>query len=234
MNKENFDMLKGTLQNLGFTDDPELLAQLEDELSQDQFSFQLSTRSSFDDLTSIEARLHFYRPNRNIHLRLVKYSCVLTYFSDPSKSRFNTFFMHDGGEISFREAFNLLQGRSIYKPHGTSIDKPHDVWLQLDFDRRDTLDNYLFREFRVGNSYPLEKVLRLYPIAELSDEDSEDRLIASLHRGDLLIVNFELGNPKKMYISANPRYRNINVYPAPGTSTKSKFNHKYKSNRPRF
>jgi hypothetical protein len=116
----------------------------------------------------------------------------------------------------------------------TSNDLPHGVWLQLDFDKRDTLDNYLFREFRLGNSYSLEKVLGLYPIAELSDEDSKANLIASLQRGDLLIVTFEVSRLKKMYISANPRYKNINVYPAPDTSTKSKFNHKYKTNRPRF
>lgn len=159
MNKENFDMLKGVLQSPDFANDPDLLLQLEDELSQDQFSFQLSTKSSFDDLTFIEARLHFYRPNRNTHLRLEKYGCQLTYFSDPSKSRFNTFLVHNGEGITFREAFNLLQGRSIYKPLTTTIDKQHSVWLQLDFDKRDTLDNYVFREFRVGNSYPLEKVL---------------------------------------------------------------------------
>jgi hypothetical protein len=234
MNKENFDMLKGVLQTLGFTNDPDLLPQLEDELSQDQFSFQLSTKTSFDNLTSIQAILYFYRPSREAYTRLEMYDCRLTYLSEPSKSRFQTFDIDNGTGITFREAFNLLQGRSVYKnlPGGNNDRLP--VWIQLDFDRQDDHDNYLFRRFRLGNAYSLEKVLGLYPIAELNDEHAKERLIASLQKGDLLVVTFETSRPKKMYISANPRYKNINVYPAPSGSIKAKFNHKYKSNRPRY
>ncbi len=83
MNKKNLDMLKGILQTLGFTNDPELLPQLEQELSQDQFNFQLTTKTSFDDLTSIEATLYFYRPSRNTYHRLEMYDCRLNYPASP-------------------------------------------------------------------------------------------------------------------------------------------------------
>jgi hypothetical protein len=231
MNKENFDMLKGVLQTLGFTDDPDLLLQLEDELSQDQFSFQLSTKASFDDLTSMEAVLYFYRPNRNTYHRLEMYDCRLTYLSDPSKRRFQTFDISNGSEITFREAFNLLQGRSVYKSAPSENSDQSSVWIQLDFSKQDDHDNYLFRRFRFGDSYRLEKALELYPIAELSHEDAKARLIAELQRGDLPIVTFEVNRPKKMYISANPRYKNLNVYPVPEKNRKYKFGRKYKRNR---
>ena len=234
MNKENLDMLKGVLQSLDFGNDPDLLLQLEDELSQDQFSFQLSTKTSFDDLTSIEAILYFYRPSRDVYTRLEMYDCRLIYFSEPSKSRFQTFDIDNGSGISFREAFNLLQGRSVCKSLPPENSDQPAVWIQLDFDKQDDHDNYLFRRFRLGIGYSLEKILGLYPIAELNDENAKARIIAELQRGDLLIVTFEVSRPKKMYISANPRYKNINVYPVPGGSIKAKFNHKYKSNRPRF
>ena len=224
-------MLKGILQILGFTNDPELLPRLEQELSQNQFNFQLTTKTSFDDLTSIEAILYFYRPSRATYTRLEMYDCRLTYLSEPSKSRFQTFDIDNGSGITFREAFNLLQGRSVCKslPGGNNDRLP--AWIQLDFDKQDDHDNYVFRRFRLGNGYSLEKVLGLYPIAELSDEDAKARLIADLHRGDLLTVTFEISRPKKMYISANPRYKNINVYPAPDKTRKSKFDRIYRHNR---
>ena len=231
MNKENLDMLKGILQILGFTNDPELLPRLEQELSQNQFNFQLTTKTSFDDLTSIEAILYFYRPSRDTYTRLEMYDCRLTYLSEPSKSLFQTFDVDNGSGITFREAFNLLEGRSVYKSLPPENSNQSPVWLQLDFDKQDDHDNYVFRRFRLGIGYSLEKVLGLYPIAELSDEDAKARLIADLQRGDLLTVTFEVSSPKKMYISANPRYKNINVYPAPDKTRKSKFDRIYRHNR---
>jgi hypothetical protein len=231
MNKENLDMLKGILQILGFTNDPELLPRLEQELSQNQFNFQLTTKTSFDDLTSIEAILYFYRPSRATYTRLEMYDCRLTYLSEPSKSLFQTFDVDNGSGITFREAFNLLEGRSVYKSLPLENSNQSPVWIQLDFDKQDDHDNYVFRRFRLGNGYSLEKVLGLYPIAELSDKDAKARLIADLQRGDLLTVTFEVSSPKKMYISANPRYKNINVYPVPDKTRKSKFDRVYRHNR---
>ena len=231
MNKENLDMLKGVLQSLGFTDDPDLLLQLEHELSQDQFSFQLATKTSFDDLTSIEAILYFYRPSRDTYHRLEMYDCRLTYLSDPSKTLFQIFDIDNGSGIAFREAFNLLQGRSVYKSLPPKNNGQPPIWIQLDFDRQDDHDNYVFRRFRLGDSYALEKILGSSPIAELSDEATKSRLVAELQRGDLLTVTFELSSPKKMYISANPRYKNININPVPEKKRKLKFGQKYRSKK---
>ena len=87
--------------------------------------------------------------------------------------------------------------------------------MKLDFDKRDAYSNYAIRQFRPDYGFDLEKVLKHYPIDELTDEITKATLLTALQRGDLHPVTFvKTRKTEKMLIEANPPFKTINIYPA--------------------
>jgi hypothetical protein len=87
--------------------------------------------------------------------------------------------------------------------------------MKLDFDKRDAYSNYAIRQFRPDYGFDLEKVLKHYPIDELTDEITKATLLTALQRGDLYPVTFvKKRKTEKMLIEANPPFKTINIYPA--------------------
>jgi len=52
--------------------------------------------------------------------------------------------------------------------------------MKLDFDKRDAYSNYAIRQFRPDYGFDLEKVLKHYPIDELTDEITKATLLTAL------------------------------------------------------
>jgi hypothetical protein len=120
MNKENLDLLKNILRSLEFAGDPQLFEQLDKVISDGYTKFLLTTEAQFDELTTLEALIYVYRSDSRYHV--TKYGCTLFYKASPLKGRTNSFFINNDEGISFKEAFNLLQGRSVYKRLKTSTE----------------------------------------------------------------------------------------------------------------
>ncbi len=215
MNKENLDLLKNILRGLEFADDPNLFKQLDDNIWQGLPKFLLSTEAHFDEFTTLEGLLYFHRSDKADRHILAKYDCSLIYGATPLKSRTNTFFINNDEGVSFKEAFNLLQGRSVYKHLASPTEGRYYVWIKLDFDKRDDHSNYMIRKYRTEYGFELEKVLRHYPIQELTDETTKATLLKALERGDLHPVTFvKTRKTEHMLIEANPAFKTINIYPA--------------------
>jgi hypothetical protein len=120
-------------------------------------------------------------------------------------------FQQSGGPYTLQEAYNLLAGRAVYKHIGAPGEKPYDVWLRLDFDRKLNNGNYANKYYHREDGFDLATVLGRYPIRELGDARQRKDLIGVLHRGDLAAVTFDGvdGTERKLFITPSIPTRSL-------------------------
>jgi hypothetical protein len=210
MNRENFDSLKAILTGLGFGIDPNLLHLLEGAVALDPPEFNLYAQTSFEGSTRIVAKLYFAKSEQVQHHQLMRYDARLYYPGEPPRNRTHTFL---GQTFSFKEAFNLLQGRSVHKEFQSPWTGPYSAWVNLNFDQKDADGRYKFREYSQRYGFDLEKVLAKYPLAELDDPTRKAALLASLREGDAAPVTaVKATKTERWAVAACPQFKTILIY----------------------
>jgi len=214
MNKDNLLFIKQTLRYLGFGEALASNEQLEIEMKKGAFEFQLRTAACFDEWTTIEATLFFQKFDNFDTYFFSKYETLLYYPEGGSSGKRQTFYIKDGNGVTFKEAFNLLQGRSVYKTLLDSDGIKYSTWIQLSFyERTPDNKNYRVRQFGEHYGYDLEKALSVYPIRELEDDNLKMNLICSLQKGNLHPVTLVKANKVvKMFVAAYPEIKSLKIY----------------------
>lgn len=218
MNKENLELLQENLKYLGFGENTLLNEELELTIAQEPREFQLFTEAFYQENSKLEAALHFRRSDKSGWYFFNHYEALLRIDGEPERDRQQIFYINKGSGITMKEAYNLLQGRSVYKKKLVDREgNEYDAWVQLNFqEKNEHNNNYVVQQFAAGYGYDLEKVLGRYPIRELKFSDQRASLVRSLQRGNLNLVNFEKTRGiEKMYIAANPQYKTIYLYSKP-------------------
>jgi hypothetical protein len=132
---------------------------------------------------------------------------------NPELARSQTFYINKGSGITSKEAYNLLSGRSVNKDLINAEEKPYNAWLKLDFTEKDKNNNFKTNYYHAGYGYDLENAVRKYPVKELGNDEERSKLLKSLQKGNLQQVTFvREGKEDKMFIEANPQYKNLNLY----------------------
>ena len=130
-----------------------------------------------------------------------------------SQSREQTFYINKGKGITAKEAFNLLEGRAVFKELTNKEEQPYHAWLQLDFKNKDKHGNYIARQYHENYGYDLAKSLSNLPVKELKHEAQRMELSRSLGRGNIQAVTLEKKDrQERIFIEANPQYKTINLY----------------------
>jgi len=213
MNTENIGFLLNSLKYLGFQDKPGICDRLEEEIANEPLEFQLTTEAFFEETCKMETILYFVRSDRSDLYFFSRYEAWLHYPDDPEKDRKQTFFISKGRGVTFKEAFNLLQGRAVNKNLTSKEGEKYNAWLQLNFEEKDTNNNYKVKQFHEHYGYELEKVLEKYPIRELDLPQLRQSLLRSLKRGNLHAVTLKKARKiERMLIEASPQYKSINLY----------------------
>jgi hypothetical protein len=225
MNIENLSYLHDKLKYLGFGENTLLNQQLEQEIAKDAREFTLYTEAFFDDFTKLEATLYFQKSDAKERYNFIKYDALLRYSEDPAMNRTQSFYIYKGKGVTFKEAFNLLEGRAVNKDLTNLEGEKYNAWLQLNFEEKDMHDNFRVRQFSSKYRYELEKVLERYPIRELQLKETKEILLKSLQRGNLQLVTFEKASKtEKMFIEANPMFKTINIYSLASRAAKTNGN----------
>lgn len=214
MRSDNLTFLQENLRYLGFGEAIIFNENLEREIRNGVSEFQLKTEARFDEWTRIEAKLYFRKSDSLDMYFFNKYDAFLMYDDDPRHNKMQTFYVSKGRGVTFKEAFNLLQGRAVYKNLTDPDGAKYNAWIQLSFSERTTnLTNYKTRHFGEKYGYDLEKTLANYPIRELQDETLKANLIYSLKKGNAHPVTFlKASKIEKMYIEACPAFKTIVIY----------------------
>lgn len=210
MNKENLDYLQSRLKYLGFGEDAPINKELEEQVLRGEPAFQLLTEALFEDCR-MEAKLYFERSEVKDHYYFKRYDALLQYSDGIEADKQRTFFIYKKWGFTFKEAFNLLEGRAVYKKLVRQKEEiEYWAWSQLDFRNKDQHGNYKIKEYKEDYNYDLEKVLEMYPIVELQDDLLKKALIRSLQRGNIHPVYFIKNNRReKVFIEANPKSKMI-------------------------
>lgn len=222
MNQQNVDFLKDRLFFLGFGDN--LHKELDRKLAEKPDKFTLSFQGEFGKDNSkkmVDYEIDLSKSKKEDMYFLNNYTATLKN-EDPAKEKTQKFFLNKGSGVTAKEAFNLLEGRGVFKTltkkkkeDAAPDQKPekYDVWMQLNFKKKDDYGNNKLDTYSKAWNFDLEKNLSKHPIKDLSDADQKADLLKSLQKGNLNQVTFTReGQDQKMFLSANPRERTVNVY----------------------
>jgi len=212
MYTENSDFLHETLKYLGFGVDTPLNAALDEQLSLKPDAFTLNTEVSFDGETTIEATLYFNRGKGEYADRYYfnKYDVVLRYLDHSEEDKRMTIRIERNRfGITFKQIFNLLQGRYVQRKVVDQNQEKHNWWLHLEFKVRTATGNPYIRYCK--GSFDLDKALDAYDIREVASPEQKERICQSLRRGNLQQVNLRHANGswETTFIYVNPEKHTI-------------------------
>lgn len=209
MNQKNFEYLRDQVKYTGFGEglENDLKQKMED--GKPQFKLQHQTQYGNDSVT---ATLNFSQSKQSDMYFFNSYQVSLQKENNP-ETMAQTFYIDKAGNITLKEAFNLMEGRSVNKDLTNKEGQVYNAWIQMDFKQSDNNGNFKLKHYHQNYGYDLEAVLLKHPIKELGNDDFKASLIDSLKKGNLQSVTFQTnGAEQKQYIEANPQFKTINVY----------------------
>lgn len=209
MNQKNFEYLKDQVKFTGFGE--ALENELKEKVQKQSPEFQISQSAKFGNDATV-ATLHFKKSDQSDMYFFNRYNVSLKQEQSQDVIE-QTFYINKGNNITLKEAYNLMSGRAINKDLTNKEGQLYNAWLQMDFKETDKNGNYRMQQFHQNYGFDLEKVLIKHSIKELNNEQTKNRLVESLQRGNKQSVTFiENGNEQKRFIEANPQFRMINIY----------------------
>jgi hypothetical protein len=210
MNEENVAYLEKSLLYTGFGD--KLNEQLKENMKTLAPEFQLEHKATIGT-GETNAKLYFRKSDTSDHYFFNKYDMSLK-SPDQKAERSQAFYIDKGkGNITAKEAYNLLAGRSVYKELENKEGQKYHAWVQLNFELKDKHGNNMVKQFHQNYGYDLKDLLAKHSIKDMESPNSAEMLVKSLEKGNLHSVMMNVdGKNVKHFIEANPQYKSINVY----------------------
>ncbi|MBS1666420.1 MAG: hypothetical protein JST58_03505 [Bacteroidetes bacterium] len=208
MNNENFQYLTDNLKYMGFGEN--LKPELEKNLNEGKDEFQLHYKAEINK-KPFEVTMNFRKSDSSDMYFFNNYHASLQKGNGEKTEQ--TFYLNKGKGVTGKEAFNLLDGRSVHKDLITKEGQPYKAWIQLNFDNKDKNNNFEVKQFHEKYGFDLKAAVEKYPVVELKDADKEKALMASLQKGNIQAITIEKnGESHKMFMEANPQFKNVTLY----------------------
>ncbi len=209
MNQKNFEYLRDQVKFTGFGEGLENDLKQKIEEGKTEFKLQHQTLYGKDSVT---ATLNFSQSKQSDMFFFNSYQVSLQK-GDSSDTMEQTFYINKGNNITLKEAYNLMEGRSVNKDLTNKEGQVYNAWVQMDFKQSDDNGNFKLKHYHENYGYDLEAVLSKHPIRELGNEEYKSNLMDSLKKGNLQSATFQInGAEQKQYIEANPQFKTINIY----------------------
>jgi hypothetical protein len=199
---------------LGFGDN--LHADLEKRIASKEDKFKLSFQAEFQNngrKSVVDYALDVSKSKQNDIYFLNNYTATLNP-ENPDQSVSHKFYLNKGSGVTAKEAFNMLEGRAVFKDKLENKEgEKYKAWLQIDFRKKDENGNFKLQQYHEAWKYDLEKNLSKLPIKELENAVEKEKLIKSLEKGNIPQVTFVRdGKEEKMFLAANPEERKLTIY----------------------
>lgn len=209
MNEKNFAYLKDNIKYHGFGET--LREELEIQLKKGDPEFRLPFKTEVNK-RELEATLHFKKSDSTDMYFFNKYD-VRTATERGDQTMAQTFYLNKGRGVTLKEAYNLLNGRSVHKELTDKQDQKYQAWIQLNLGAEDKNGNFERKQFHQNYGFDLKEALSYYPIKEMTNETEKEKLVRSLEKGNLQMVTMEAsGEDIKIFMEANPQYKSLNLY----------------------
>ncbi|OXA73308.1 hypothetical protein B0A67_04520 [Flavobacterium aquidurense] len=209
MNEKNFEYLRDQIKYTGFGE--ALESQLKEKMQKEEPNFTLTHNAQYGNDTAT-ATLNFKKSDQSDIFFFNSYKVELQ--KENSKETLEqTFYINKGSNITMKEAYNLMEGRSVNKDLTSKEGEVYNSWVQMDFKQSESNGNFKLNHYHQNYGYDLEAALSKHPIKELETPKYKEDLINSLKKGNLQSATFlKEGNEIKQYIEASPQFKTINIY----------------------
>jgi hypothetical protein len=209
MNEKNFEYLRDQIKYTGFGE--ALESQLKEKMQKEEPNFTLTHNAQYGNDTTT-ATLNFKKSDQSDIYFFNSYKVELQ--KENSKEALEqTFYINKGSNITMKEAYNLMEGRSVNKDLTSKEGEVYNSWVQMDFKQSESNGNFKLNHYHQNYGYDLEGALSKHPIKELETPKYKEDLINSLKKGNLQSATFlKEGNEIKQYIEASPQFKTINIY----------------------
>jgi hypothetical protein len=208
MNTQNVEFLKKALLNLGFGE--QVNASLEKHITAKTPEFTLPAKHEFNQ-QKVDYQLHFKAGENQEMYFFNKFDTTLE--KGKEKEQNQTFYINKGSGITAKEAFNLMEGRAVYKQLFNKEGEGYHAWLQLDDKNLTQNGNKEIKRFNENYGFDLKEVLADKGIKELNTPESTDNLFRSLKKGNAQQITVERnGEEKKYFIAASPQFKTVDLY----------------------
>ncbi|RKR08867.1 hypothetical protein C8C83_0462 [Flavobacterium sp. 90] len=209
MNEKNFEYLRDQIKYTGFGE--ALESQLKEKMQKEEPNFTLTHNAQYGNDTAT-ATLNFKKSDQSDIYFFNSYKVELQ--KENSKEALEqTFYINKGSNITMKEAYNLMEGRSVNKDLTSKEGEVYNSWVQMDFKQSESNGNFKLNHYHQNYGYDLEAALSKHPIKELETPKYKEDLINSLKKGNLQSATFlKEGNEIKQYIEASPQFKTINIY----------------------
>lgn len=209
MNTQNSEFLKKSLLNLGFGE--KVNAELDKEMEAKTPEFRLGLSHEFNQKT-VDYTLYFKAGDNQDMYFFNKYDAHIRH-EDTAKEVSQTFFINKGNGVTAKEAFNLMEGRSVHKQLTNLENQKYQAWLTLDDQNLTESGNRKIKHYHENYGYDIEKVIAGKGIKELEDPKAKEDLYRSLKKGNAQQITVATGEgEKKYFIAANPQFKTVDLY----------------------
>ncbi|CAC9974431.1 hypothetical protein [Flavobacterium panici] len=210
MNQKNLEYLKDQLKYTGFGETFD--QDLKEKMMQGEKEFKI-IREGVYGTDSMNATLNFKKSDQSDMYFFNSYHVNLQ--KENSKEALEqTFYINsNGGNITLKEAYNLMEGRSVNKDLRNKDGELYNAWISINFKETDSNGSFKLNQYHQNYGYDLESSMTKHSIKELGTPKFKEDLLNSLKKGNLQSVTFVVGGVEsKMYIEANPQFKTIKVY----------------------
>ena len=208
MNEKNFEYLKDNIKYMGFGEKQN--ESLEQHLKEGKESFQLRFNTEVNK-KPFEAVLQFRKSDNSDMYFFNSYQASLKRSNNEKVDQ--TFYLTKGKGVTAKEAYNLLEGRAVFKELSNKAGEPYKAWIQLDFDNKDKNGNNEVKQYHENYGYDLKAAVGKFSVTEMDSGEKEKSLMQSLQKGNIQSVTIGLnGESQKMFIEANPQYKTVNIF----------------------
>ncbi len=197
----------------GFGDSNQTGDDLEEGIQKSPTGFTLYIEKSFDSHFATQATLIIRKTSKNEYT-VIQYQVAVQTDDPEAPYRSHTFIPGHPADITFREAHNLLSGRSVLKTMTDDLIAPGPCWLRLDLTSKKTTNQYAFHKTLTSGTDELAQILDKYPILELQDPILKQHIIANLCKGSQVAVTiFQRNKLRPRLIEALPQLHTIAILP---------------------
>ena len=208
MNNENFQYLNDNIKYMGFGEN--LKTELEKNMKEEKAEFQLQYKTEINK-KPFEATLNFRKSDSTDMYFFNNYHASLEKTNGEKTEQ--TFYLNKSKGVTSKEAFNLLDGRAVYKNLVTKEGQPYKAWMQLDTGNKDKNNNFEVKQYHENYGFDLKSAVEKFAITDLKDPEKEKALMLSLQKGNVQSVTIEKdGSSHKMFIEADPQFKKVNLY----------------------
>jgi hypothetical protein len=220
--EKNLSYLEKQLEFLGFGEDVKNLFLTEMETNKNKENFDVAVTQSFstpltkkdDPSTRSTAtyQLHYHKDKReNV---ADKFFFLNSYDVSNKENTMKMYVSSEKKNFTMKEAFNLLEGRSVYKKDLVKMDgDKYNAWINFDFKHLTEKNTPSVNRYTDKFGFDISKELKKLYIKENNYNDRHNQLVDSLKKGNLQAVTAIVnGKEKQMYIEAKPQFKNFNLY----------------------